>query len=153
MQSLSLDIPSFILAKFKHYAKWKINIMNLSVPITQLQQSSNVRESWFISAYPPTPSRIFKCSLFSDLCLAALGSLLLWMGFLQLRQAGNTLRCPGIVFSLCWLLLLQSTCSVHLGFRSCCLVVAQLLCSLRNLPRPEIKPRAPALAEQITYPH
>ena len=55
------------------------------------------------------------------------GSLLLCMGFLQLRRAGATLRCGARPsFSLRWLLLLQGTGSTRAGFTSCGMWVQQL---------------------------
>ena len=47
-------------------------------------------------------------------------------------------------FSSCWLLLLQSTGSRHVGF-GCCSAQAQLLCGLWDLPGPGIEPVSSAL--------
>ena len=54
-----------------------------------------------------------------------------------------SLMCAG--FSLRWLLFLWSTGSRHAGFSSCG-ARAWLLCSMWDLPGPEIEPVSPALA-------
>ena len=66
--------------------------------------------------------------IFRRFLSAAVGSSLLYTGFLQLQQAGTTLqfRRPGVSLQL--LLLLQSTGSRHTGFSSCSMWVQQLRC-------------------------
>ena len=70
---------------------------------------------------PPSPSFYFlilKINLLID-WFGCIGSLLLRAGFSLVASSGgySLLRCVG--FSLRWLLLLQSTGSRHVGFRSC----------------------------------
>ena len=86
-----------------------------------------------------------------------IGSLLLHAGFLQLRQAGATLRCSCVSFSSRWLLLLWSMGSRHTGFSTCgsqalehrlssCGAQAYLLHGIWDLPGPGIEPVSPAMA-------
>ena len=85
------------------------------------------------------------------------GSSLLHAGFLWLHRAGATLLLRCAVFSLLWLLLLQSTGSRHAGFSSCgswalehrlnrCGARAYLLSIMWDLPGPGLEPVSPALA-------
>ena len=99
--------------------------------------------------------------LFIYLLFGCVGSLLLHMGFLQLRRAGATLHCGEWAshcsgFSCCGARAL-STGSKHVGFSSCgtwalerrlssCGAWAQLLCGMWDLPGPGLELVSPAWA-------
>ena len=93
------------------------------------------------------------------------GPSFLRVGFLQLRQAGSTLRCGawashcGDLFSCCraWALGTWASVVVARGLSSCgswavecrlssCDARAQLLCSMWDFPRPGLEPVSSALA-------
>ena len=78
-------------------------------------------------------------------------SLLLRTGYLQLQQAGDTLRCGarashGSVFSYrgAWALGTQASVVVARGLSSCG-AWASLLCGMWDLPEPGLKHKSPAL--------
>ena len=107
---------------------------------------------------------IFKIYLFNLFIFGCVGSLLLHVGFLQLRRAGATLRCGVWAshcggFSCCEARALGAQASVVVahGFSSCglwalerklssCGAWAQVLRSMQDLPGPGLEPMSPALA-------
>ena len=109
-------------------------------------------------------SFFFKFILFNLFIFGCVGSLLLHTGFLQLRQAGATLRrgaqashCGG--FSCCGAWALGAWASVVVARRlsscgswaperrlSSCGACAQLLRGMWDLPGPGLEPMSPALA-------
>ena len=112
---------------------------------------------WNTREFPPL-------SFFFLAALGCVGSSLLHAGFLQLWQAGATLRCSVQAshcggFSCCraWALGMRASVVVAHGLSSCgswalecrlssCGTRAQLLLSMWNLPGPGLEPVSPALA-------